>query len=99
MMPILDPRANKAKAFPLQQSSRQVAMLDPKAMKYTFLDTNGNGRRDEYAEPNQPVDAAKDRRTVPGSGPYAVMPSPVDCGDPVPAAISSASIGASARPR
>jgi hypothetical protein len=120
-----------AKVFPLQQSSRQVAMLDPKTMKYTFvdtcfgthhpqfgydaddtlwlsgtgpvagwlntrmfeqtgdaassqgwspfiLDTNGNGRRDDYLEPSQPVDVAKDRRLVPGSGPYAVMPSPVD---------------------
>jgi len=120
-----------AKAFPLEMSSRQVAMLDPKTMKYTFidtcfgthhpqfgydpddtlwlsgtgpvagwvntrvfeqtgdaaraqgwspfiLDTNGNGRRDEYVEPNQAIDAAKDKRIVPGSGPYAVMPSPVD---------------------
>jgi hypothetical protein len=120
-----------AKAFPLEQSSRQVAMLDPKTMKYTFvdtcfgthhpqlgydadntlwlsgtgpvagwvntrvfdethdaakaqgwspfvLDTNGNGKRDEYVEPNQPLDPAKDKRIVAGSGPYAVMPSPVD---------------------
>jgi hypothetical protein len=120
-----------AKVFPLEMSSRQVAMLDPKTMKYTFvdtcfgthhpqlgydadntlwlsgtgpvagwvntrmfdqtgdaarsqgwspfvLDTNGNGRRDDYVEPNQPVDPAKDKRIVPGSGPYAVMPSPVD---------------------
>jgi hypothetical protein len=120
-----------AKAFPLEKSARQVAMLDPKTMKYTFvdtcfgthhpqfgydandtlwlsgtgpvagwintklfdetgdaakaqgwspfvLDTNGNGKRDEYVEPNQPIDAAKDKRIVPGSGPYAVMPSPVD---------------------
>jgi hypothetical protein len=120
-----------AKVFPLQQSSRQVAMLDPKTMKYTFvdtcfgthhpqlgydaddtlwlsgtgqvagwvntrvfeqtgdaakaqgwspfiLDTNGNGRRDEHVEPNQPIEAAKDKRIIPGSGPYAVMPSPVD---------------------
>jgi hypothetical protein len=120
-----------AKVFPLDKSSRQVAMLDPKTMKYTFvdtcfgthhpqfgydandtlwlsgtgpvagwvdtkmfdttgdaaksqgwspfiLDTNGNGKRDEYVEPNQPVDPAKDKRIVPGSGPYAVMPSPVD---------------------
>jgi len=120
-----------AKAFPLEMSSRQVAMLDPRTMKYTFvdtcfgthhpqlgydadntlwlsgtgpvagwvntrmfdqtgdaarsqgwspfiLDTNGNGRRDDYVEPNQPVDSAKDKRIVPGSGPYAVMPSPVD---------------------
>jgi hypothetical protein len=120
-----------AKVFPLEMSSRQVAMLDPKTMKYTFvdtcfgthhpqlgydadntlwlsgtgpvagwvntrlfeqtgdaarsqgwspfvLDTNGNGRRDEFVEPNQPVDPAKDKRIVPGSGPYAVMPSPVD---------------------
>ena len=43
-----------------------------------ILDTNGNGKRDEYVEPNQPVDPAKDKRIVPGSGPYAVMPSPVD---------------------
>src|SRR5262245_9552737 len=26
------------------------------------LDTNGNGRRDDYVEPNQPVDPAKDKR-------------------------------------
>ena len=120
-----------AKVFPLERSSRQVAMLDPKTMKYTFvdtcfgthhpqfgydandtlwlsgtgpvagwintkmfdetgdaaksqgwspfvLDTNGNGKRDEFVEPNQPLDPAKDKRIVPGSGPYAVMPSPVD---------------------
>jgi hypothetical protein len=120
-----------AKVFPLEQSSRQVAMLDPKTMKYSFvdtcfgthhpqfgydadntlwlsgtgqvagwvntklydqtgdaaraqgwspfvLDTNGNGRRDEYVEPNQPIDAAKDKRIIPGSGPYAVMPHPSD---------------------
>ena len=112
-------------------SSRQVAMLDPKTMKYTFvdtcfgthhpqfgydaddtlwlsgtgpvagwvntkmfdetgdaakaqgwspfvLDTNGNGKRDDYVEPNQPADPAKDKRIVPGSGPYAVMPHPTD---------------------
>jgi hypothetical protein len=28
-----------AKVFPLEQSSRQVAVLDPKTMKYTFVDT------------------------------------------------------------
>ena len=120
-----------ARVFPLDKSSRQVAMLDPKTMKYTFvdtcftthhlqfgydandtlwlsgtgpvagwvntkmlaetgdaaksqgwspfiLDTNGNGKRDDYVEPNQPIDPAKDKRIVPGSGPYGVMPSPVD---------------------
>ena len=120
-----------ARVFPLERSQRQVAMLDPRTMKYTFidtcfgthhpqfgydandtlwlsgtgpvagwvntkmfeetgdaaksqgwspfvLDTNGNGRRDDYVEPNQPVDPSKDKRIVPGSGPYAVMPSPVD---------------------
>ena len=120
-----------AKVFPLEQSSRQVAVLDPKTMKYTFvdtcfgthhpqlgydadntlwlsgtgpvagwvntrvfdeshdaakaqgwspfvLDTNGNGKRDEYVEPNQPIDPAKDKRIIPGSGPYAVMPHPKD---------------------
>jgi hypothetical protein len=41
-----------------------------------ILDTNGNGKRDDYVEPNQPVDPAKDKRIVAGF--YAVMPSPVD---------------------
>jgi hypothetical protein len=41
-----------------------------------ILDTNGNGRRDEYAEPNDPVDPTKDKRIAQGF--YAVMPSPVD---------------------
>src|SRR5258708_34515864 len=120
-----------AKVFPLEKSARQVAMLDPKTMKYSFintcfathplqfgydandtlwlsgtgpvagwintrmydetgdaaksqgwspfvLDTNGNGKRDDYVEPNAPLDPVKDKRIVPGSGPYAVMPSPVD---------------------
>ncbi|HYR36883.1 MAG TPA: hypothetical protein VEQ87_21535 [Burkholderiales bacterium] len=120
-----------AKVFPLEQSSRQVAVLDPKTMKYSYvdtcfgthhpqfgydadntlwlsgtgqvagwvntrvydqtgdaaraqgwspfvLDTNGNGARDEYVEPNQPIDPAKDKRIIPGSGPYAVMPHPKD---------------------
>ncbi len=41
-----------------------------------ILDTNGNGKRDEYVEPNQPVDPTKDKRIVASF--YAVMPSPVD---------------------
>jgi hypothetical protein len=40
------------------------------------LDTNGNGKRDEYVEPNQPVDPTKDKRIVAGF--YAVMPNPMD---------------------
>jgi hypothetical protein len=40
------------------------------------LDTNGNGRRDAYVEPNDPPDPAKDTRI---NAPfYAVMPNPVD---------------------
>jgi hypothetical protein len=121
-----------AKLFPLKTSHRELAMLDPKTMKYTFvdtcfqthhlnfaydanetlwtssgggggvvgwintkmfdetgdvaksqgwtalvLDTNGNGRRDEdYVEPNQPVDPAKDKRIAQVF--YAVMASPAD---------------------
>ncbi len=126
-----------AQAFPLDQSHRQLAMIDPKTMKMTFvdtcfddhhlqfgfdandtlwtsgggpvlgwlnvkkfdevldrtgdagkaaeeaqgwtafvLDTNGNGKRDAYVEPNLPVDPAKDKRI--GGGFYAIMPSPVD---------------------
>jgi hypothetical protein len=116
-----------AKAFPVERSTRHLSLLDPKSMKYTFvdtcfgthhlqfdanerlwtsgggqvvgwldmkiydetgdaakaqgwtpmiLDTNGNGKRDAYVEPNQPVDPAKDKRI---SAPfYAVMPSPAD---------------------
>ena len=120
-----------AKLFPLEQTHRALAVLDPKTMKYTFvdtcfqthhlqfgydandtlwtssgggaawsagstprcstrpetprsrragralvLDTNGNGKRDDYVEPDQPVDPAKDKRIAPVF--YAVMPSPVD---------------------
>jgi hypothetical protein len=42
------------------------------------LDTNGNGVRDDYTEPNAPRDSNKDVRITGGSGPYAVMPNPVD---------------------
>jgi hypothetical protein len=119
-----------AKAFPLDKSARQVAVLDPKTMKYTFvdtcfgthhlqfgydadnmlwlsgtgpvagwintsildetgdaakaqgwapfvLDTNGNGKVDEYTEPGKPGESGKDTR-IAGSGPYAVMPHPTD---------------------
>jgi hypothetical protein len=119
-----------AKAFPLERSPRQVSMLDPKTMKYSFidtcfgthhpqfgydadntlwfsgsgpvagwvntriwdetgdavkaqgwapwvLDTNGNGKVDEYTEPGAPAQADKDMR-IGGSGPYAVMPHPTD---------------------
>jgi hypothetical protein len=120
-----------AKVFPIDRAGRQMAMLDPKTMKYTFLDTcfgthhpqfgydadntlwvsgsgpvagwintkvfdetgdyvkaqgwapfvldiSGNGKLDEFVEPNQPAEPGKDKRIVPGSGPYAVMPNPVD---------------------
>jgi hypothetical protein len=40
------------------------------------LDTNGNGKRDEYVEADQPVDPTKDKRV--NSGFYAVMPNPAD---------------------
>lgn len=115
-----------AKAFPIERTNRHVSVLDPKTMKYTFvdtcfgshhlqfdaqdrlwtsgagvagwvdtkrfdetgdaaasqgwspfvLDTNGNGRRDEWTEPGQTVDTQKDTRL--GVGTYAVMPNPKD---------------------
>jgi hypothetical protein len=40
------------------------------------LDTNGNGKRDAYVEPNQPVDPSKDKR-ISGSF-YGVTVSPAD---------------------
>jgi hypothetical protein len=40
------------------------------------LDTNGNGKRDAYTEPDAPADPTKDRRI---NAPfYAVMPNPAD---------------------
>ena len=118
-----------AQAFPMERAVRHLAVLNPKTMKYDFietcysthhpqfgydandtlwtsgggpvvgwldtkkfdatgdaaasqgwtalvLDTNGNGQRDEYVEPDQPIDPAKDKRV--NSPFYAVMPSPVD---------------------
>ena len=39
-----------------------------------IVDTNGNGKRDAWTEPDQPLDPAKDRRI---SAPfYAVSPAP-----------------------
>jgi hypothetical protein len=40
------------------------------------LDTNGNGKRDDYVEPNQPVDPKKDKR-ISGSF-YGVTVNPAD---------------------
>ena len=39
-----------------------------------ILDTNGNGKRDAYVEPNQPLDPTKDQRI--GGALYAVAPAP-----------------------
>jgi len=41
-----------------------------------IVDTNGNGKRDDYVEANQPVDPAKDKRVMAAF--YGVQPSPVD---------------------
>ena len=41
-----------------------------------ILDTNGNGKRDEWVEPNQPVDPTKDKRVVAAF--YGIAVSPVD---------------------
>jgi hypothetical protein len=41
-----------------------------------ILDTNGNGKRDEYVEPNQPVDPTKDKRIVAAF--YGIGYNPVD---------------------
>jgi hypothetical protein len=38
------------------------------------MDTNGNGRRDDFTAPNQPMDPAKDRQY--GGAFYAVSPAP-----------------------
>ena len=41
-----------------------------------ILDTNGNGQRDEYVEPDQPVDPTKDTRVTAAF--YSVAVHPVD---------------------
>ena len=43
------------------------------------MDINGNGRRDEYVQPNVPTDTTRDKRIQPGQyggGPYALSPAP-----------------------
>jgi hypothetical protein len=120
-----------AKLFPLNESSRQVAVFDPKTKQYDFvdtcfgthhpqfgydpdntlwlsgsgpvagwvntkvwdetkdpkkavgwhpfvLDTNGNGKLDDFTDAGKPAEPGKDARFNPGSGPYAVMPHPTD---------------------
>ncbi len=51
---------------------------EQKAQGWTafVLDTNGNGKRDAYVEPDQPVDPTKDKRI--NAGFYGVAPSPAD---------------------
>jgi hypothetical protein len=51
---------------------------EQKAQGWTafIVDTNGNGKRDAYVEPDQPVDPTKDKRV---NAPfYGVAPSPAD---------------------
>jgi hypothetical protein len=41
-----------------------------------IIDTNGNGKRDEYVEADKPLDPTKDKRVMAAF--YGVQPSPVD---------------------
>jgi len=121
-----------AKLFPVEKSTRQLAMYDPKTKKFALIDTcftthhlqfafdaddtlwtsaggpqnqvvgwfntkkflatgdaaasqgwaplvidtNGNGKRDDWVEPKEPVDPAKDKRIV--AGLYGVSVNPAD---------------------
>ncbi|MSP89299.1 MAG: carboxypeptidase regulatory-like domain-containing protein [Alphaproteobacteria bacterium] len=121
-----------ARLFPIERSTRQLALYDPASTKFTLidtcfqthhlqfaedanntlwtsaggpgggvvgwlnrkvfeetgdeakaqgwtaliLDTNGNGKRDDYVEPNQPIDPAKDKRIAAAF--YGVSPNPAD---------------------
>jgi hypothetical protein len=123
---------SSAKLFPVEKSTRQLAMYDPKTKKFTLidtcftthhlqfasdaddtlwtsaggpqnpvvgwlntkkflatgdaaasqgwapliLDTNGNGKRDDWVEPKEVADPAKDKRIV--AGLYGVAVSPTD---------------------
>jgi hypothetical protein len=55
----------------LEETGDEVAAQGWTAL---IMDTNGNGRRDDYVEPNEPVDPTRDKRH-PG-GFYAVAPAP-----------------------
>jgi hypothetical protein len=64
-----------------------------------IADTNGNGRRDAYTEPNQPLDPKRDRRLA--TNIYAVAVNPVDgsiwgtqLGFPFPGAVVRVAPGA-----
>jgi hypothetical protein len=72
---------------------------EQKAQGWTafVLDTNGNGRRDPYVEPNEPIDPTKDKRIAGGS--YGIIPNPVDgsiwiADAEIPGAIYRLSLGA-----
>jgi hypothetical protein len=51
---------------------------EQKAQGWTpiVIDTNGNGKRDDYVEPNQPVDPTKDKRL--NAALYGIAVNPVD---------------------
>ena len=51
---------------------------EAKAQGWTpiIIDTNGNGKRDAYVGPNDPVDPTKDKRI--NAAFYGVQPSPAD---------------------
>jgi len=51
---------------------------DEKSQGWTpfILDTNGNGKRDDYTEPDKPMDPTKDMRV--SHGMYGLVASPVD---------------------
>ena len=51
---------------------------EKKAQGWTplIIDTNGNGKRDEFVEVNKPLDPTKDKRVIAGF--YGVQPSPLD---------------------
>jgi len=57
-------------------STRPATRRKSQGWTALVLDTNGNGKRDDYVEPNQPVDPAKDKRIAQVF--YAVMASPAD---------------------
>src|SRR5256886_3327081 len=54
-----------AKVFPLDRSGRQVSMLDPKTMKYSFIDTCFGTHHPQFAYD------ADDTLWLSGSGPVA----------------------------
>ena len=69
-------RAASSAGLTASSSRRPATKRRAQGWTALILDTNGNGKRDGYVEPDQPIDPAKDTRVV--AALYSVAVNPVD---------------------